>query len=330
MTRYPEIHIAPGLSAGGCLNQALRPGMLLVNQYPLSHGPLPKFESLDGWRRIREDYLRTVDPRGPRFSFDSYRRDLLSSASTLQEAESILLWIGTGLPEQLLLAWTVELLRLLSIEVVRLRVIQFAYHAKGFEIVSLGVLNPEQLKTHPSPASLNDAALRELRTAWAAVTAKEPDALLAFLAEGSGSLPFLRPSFRTLVRRFPDLTSGLNAWEFELLRSIQQVGPGGARIIGHTMASRQESPDWVGDGYLLRRLRRLADPLLPNPLIILTGNTVELRGTEVRLTSHGEQVLAGRANFVDLNGIDDWVGGTHLDSTRGRVWFHRDGNLHGP
>jgi len=47
----------------------------------------------------------------------------------------------------------------------------------------------------------------------------------------------------------------------------------------------------------------------------------------VRLTPFGERVLAGEANFVDANGIDDWVAGVHLQSDAGRVWFYDDGQL---
>ena len=47
----------------------------------------------------------------------------------------------------------------------------------------------------------------------------------------------------------------------------------------------------------------------------------------MRLTPFGQRVLDGKANFVAMNGIDDWVFGVHLQSDAGRVWFHRDGEL---
>ena len=48
------------------------------------------------------------------------------------------------------------------------------------------------------------------------------------------------------------------------------------------------------------------------------------RGCKVRLTAAGEAFLKGRKNFVEVNGIDEWVAGVHLDSGTGDVWF-RDG-----
>jgi hypothetical protein len=41
----------------------------------------------------------------------------------------------------------------------------------------------------------------------------------------------------------------------------------------------------------------------------------------------GQRIVEGKANFVDANGIDDWVFGVHLESAADRVWFHRDGDL---
>jgi hypothetical protein len=72
---------------------------------------------------------------------------------------------------------------------------------------------------------------------------------------------------------------------------------------------------------------RLAEPALREPALEIRGSRVEYHDSEVRLTAFGERVLDGKANFVDVNGIDDWVFGVHLQSDAGRVWFHRDGDL---
>jgi hypothetical protein len=54
-----------------------------------------------------------------------------------------------------------------------------------------------------------------------------------------------------------------------------------------------------------------------------------MRSCEVHLTETGGAVLAGRANAVELNGIDDWVLGVHLDSASGSVWYRKEGHLVG-
>jgi hypothetical protein len=61
--------------------------------------------------------------------------------------------------------------------------------------------------------------------------------------------------------------------------------------------------------------------------VTLTGERTTIRGTEARLTPDGERFLEVELNFVELNGLNDWVGGVHLDSRVGNVWFRQDGRI---
>jgi hypothetical protein len=324
-----EIHIAPGPSAGGCLQAGLGLAreQLLINHDVLSCGPLPPLDSLGDWMEVRQAYLRSLDGEDdPTFAFAEQDRDLLTNAERLRAARTIMLWIGTGLAEQLLLVWLVAFLRRLGVETAKLRTVQYDRDRK-YEIVSVGVLNPSQFKDHPHPTKLDDDALREAADAWTAVTAPEPDTLLRILAAREQSLPFLQRSLFGLLYRYPDIRTGLNAWEYQLLRYVREEGPKAIRVIGSTMAHDLEVPDWVGDGYLFQRIQRLANDELPRPLLTVTGEMQTLRGTLVHLTRHGEDVLAGKGNAVDWNGLDDWIGGVHLDSRHGRLWFHQGHTL---
>lgn len=306
------------------------PGALLANNDVLSCGPLPPFTSLPQWQRLREAYLRTLDyPDQPPFSFAAAGGpDLLTNAHALRDAATIVLWIGTGVAEQLLLAWVVQLLRLVNVEGTRLRVIQFSQHraAPDFEVYSIGLMDVDGLAAHPPALSLGDEALASIDTAWAAITAPTPEPLARLLAEGAGPMRLLHRSLASLLHRFPSATSGLSHWDMELLRHTAERGPVVARVIGHTLGQGMETRDLVGDGYLFARLRYLAATGHAQPLVTLAG-TGHLRGSRVDLTDAGRAVLAGTLNAVEANGIDDWVGGTHLDSRQGNVWFHDNGTL---
>jgi hypothetical protein len=321
-----EIHIVSGFSAAGTLRQALRPAALLVSDDVLSCGPLPPLDSLDHWLWIRESYLRTLALDDPEISLTGDDDHLLADPSRLCAADSLLLWIGTTLNEQLLLVWIVQLLRLLGIEMERLRVILFTRDGFG-DVVGVGMCRPDQLRAHPAPEPLTDAALAQIDRAWAAITAPEPSGLLAFLAEGAGPLPFLSRSLQCLLDYYPDATTGLNHWETTLLKLTDSRGSSAVRIVAYTMGDSMDSPDLIGDPYLLSRLRRLSNPSLAHPALVLSGTITEIRGTEARLTETGRELLSGKANFVDLSGIDDWVGGVHLDSACREVWFRQDRGL---
>jgi hypothetical protein len=98
------------------------------------------------------------------------------------------------------------------------------------------------------------------------------------------------------------------------------------RVIGEVLGLNFDV-DLIGDGVLFARLRNLASSDLPHPLVTLSGDPYDMRNCQVALTDTGESVLAGHANAVELNGINDWILGVHLDSRQGPVWYHKDGTL---
>jgi Domain of unknown function (DUF1835) len=333
VSRHDVVHVAPGLSASGTIKQALRlraPSCLVAFDDWLSCGPLRPFQSVAEWRELRERYWTDIDT-GEGLWTSSYERapvDLLDKAGVFNNCDSIALWIGTGLAEQLLQVWLVQLLRLLGIDLARLRVIQF--HRVGQarpEVLGIGELNLDYLRAHPPEQALDPDSVAELNSAWAAVTSTDPAALLSFLARGAGHLPFLSRSLRLLLARYPDYQTGLSIWDRLLLQYTLDQGPRAVRIVGSAMTHDFHYPDGVGDVYLFARLQRLADPRLPRPLVVLEGSGTAMRNTEARLTDGGRAVLRGEANAVQLNGIDDWVAGVHLDSRTGRVWFNQEGTL---
>jgi len=333
MSNHRELHIVNGSSGGGILRQALSLSRddILIHDDLLSCGPLLPLRTIDEWRTQRETYLRTLYPIA--FSFDSVNHDLLSCTEDLGHANQLTLWLGTGLAEQLLFAWLIQVFRLLNIDLKQLRVIQFAPDTdapdteKGSEILGIGMLNAEQVRAHPEPFVLNEVSIERLDAAWTAVTSSSPARLLEFVAGNPGPLPFLQRSLKSLLTRFPHFDNGLNVWDFELLRQVVERGPTAVKVIGFTIIRLIDNLDCVGDAYLFARLKLLGHPLLNHPLVSLKGNLAEMRETEVTVTETGKAVLNGSANAVRLNGIDDWVGGIHLDSAGGEVWFERDGVL---
>lgn len=186
--------------------------------------------------------------------------------------------------------------------------------------------NPEQIQNHPPAVPLPIEAIDELDRCWAAVTSPDPAKLLSLLSDSAASLTHCRSSFQQLVHRYPDHKTGLGRWDYELLKYTKGIGPSATRVIGHTMGYNFGA-DLVGDGYLFSRLLRLGAPYASHPLVTLSGDPTRMRDCEVALTDAGELVFTGRANAIELNGIDDWVAGVHLDSKQGTVWCRKDGVL---
>ena len=321
------LHIVGGDTAAGSLKAALRLShdQLLVNEDPLSCGPAPDTDDLGVWRSTRENFLRDMYVDWPDFSFDDYEyadNGLLMNAKRLGQEDDIVVWAGLGLPDQLLLAWVIFLFDRLSVDLSKLRVVQFEKLLPRQRVLSMGELAPEDIRNYcPEPRQLDLQDVEELRRTWRVYTSNDPTALSKFVTGGS-PLPVLHRALSQLLYRYPDVRSGVGVWDERLLHYTLEEGPAAARVIAYTFGI-SESPDCVGDQYLFRRLIGMGNVELTSPLISVTGSTRTMRGCEVRLTAFGQSVLSGQANNVHENGIDDWIGGVHL---RNHSVTFRDGD----
>ena len=200
MPSHDIVHVAPGLSASGMIRQALSleaPSALLAFDDNLSVGPLQAFRSAAEWRTRRDGYWAGL-PLQPELSPASYERapfDLIDNAGVLSDCDSIRLWIGTGLAEQLLLVWLLQFLRLLNVDTNHVEVIQYTnLSQRRAEVVGIGELNADQLRAHPPAQRLDPAEIAELHAAWLAITSPDPWTLLSFLTSGtrSSAVPYAR------------------------------------------------------------------------------------------------------------------------------------------
>ena len=265
--------------------------------------------------------MREICEGSTDFSFGEFAADgLLMNAERLRQERAIAVWAGVGLPDQLLLAWVVFLFDRLDLGLSKLAIVQFEKLGSRWDVLSIGELSPEDIHNYqPAPRQLDPEEAEELRRLWKVYTSDDPAALSRYVA-GSSPLLIAQRAVSELIYRYPDIRSGLGVWDECLLRHTLDKGPAAMRVIGHTLASR--SLDWEGDMHLFHRLLGMAAGR--SPLISLTGSRKTMRGCEVTLTSFGQDVLAGNANTVHENGIDDWIGGVHL-SAESRVTF-RSGN----
>jgi hypothetical protein len=300
----------------------------------LSCGPLAAMDDLDGWIAMRQAYWdhpegEPTNTRTRRRRSKYATRDrIIGSLDRLGDADEVVIWLGTGLAEQLALAWMPQLLRAIGGRLESLQVVQFERTGSGKAIVTVNALSSEELQNRPSPHPIDGDGLAYLDKAWRAASASVPAALIDFIEQVPSPLPLLRGAFERILWRYPDVRTGINLYDALLLASTRDNGPKVARVIGCVMSTLYfEDNECAGDNWLFWRLRRLADPTLPHPAVALTGERISIRGTEAHLTQDGERFLKAASNFVEMNGIDDWACGVHLDSRAGEVWFHQDGKI---
>jgi len=325
------LHITSGDSAAGGLLAGLRcpRSAILVHRDVLSCGPLPPIDDLAAWlagrRRFWDSLVVEVEGADgremPGWTGRFPDGDLTAQLPRLGAAETVTVWLGRALSDQLLLAWLVRVADLIQFDLGRLRLVQWMDHPGTGNIVrGVDEITPDRIAVHPPPQKLSDGAIEELRRAWDAVTAAAPDDLLEVIA-GRGVSVALRPALARLLGRYPEAASGLGRWDRALLGKVGDSATGTATVLGKALLEATNELDCVGDIYLSGRLRRLARGA--HPLLVLGPG----RSASVCLTDAGREVLAERVSAVALNGLDDWVCGVHLQSSAGGLWFRHGDTL---
>ncbi len=230
------------------------------------------------------------------------------------EVEEAVVWAADSLSEQLHACWLAAVLP----DGVAIRHARTRHSRMRF--VGVGHLGPGPLaatesRVVPATERARAAAL------WRAFSEATPTQFLALAVAIRKGL--IADELSRISGRFPDRRHGLTRWEHSLMsRLMSHAGEPSARTVGHVLVcGADEHPDFMRDSVLFCRLRELA----ASGLLTQSGDGLELRSTHFQITPLGRRVLAGEANRVEVAGFDRWLGGTHLSSACGTVWF-RDGD----
>jgi hypothetical protein len=275
----------------------------------LHEGPVPEVEPAE-LRRIRAGYLAWY--AGTR------RADVLDWLVERDKAVAAnldgeyVLWFEADLYDQLQIAEILARLAGLGVPAERITLICIGEHAGIAGFGGLGELTAEQLRELPRTnacARLTPAALELATRAWAAFRAPAPDGLRAIAAARLGELRFLGEAFDRLGREYPATRDGLSLTERRILAAVADGASVAAEVFARAWA--RETRPYLGDLTCFARIGQLARGA--HPLLSLDQPDPPVqRTTGVRLTSTGARVLAGEADHIALNGIDQWIGGVHL------------------
>jgi hypothetical protein len=196
----------------------------------------------------------------------------------------------------------------------------------------LGVQRPEAL--HALQGIAIPVTAEHCATAgrgWNAFTAATPEALAAQAAINEPPLPYLAAALQRLVQELPAIGSGLGLTQERILTALSER----PRLIAELfqITQEQETARFLGDLSFFRRIDDLAfaeTPLVRGPRSASnrgpTGGPADYHAfarTPIELTDAGRDALAERFDHARDNGINRWVGGTHL--TSGSLWRRNRG-----
>jgi hypothetical protein len=312
------LHLTNGDMAVGVLRAAELPGAYLPWRDVLHEGPVPAGMSLPKLSRLRMEFIASCGWGKPA----EINRQFLTRDAALEGSvneDEVVLWFESDLYDQLqlcqVLAWYSEQ----PAKPARLSLICLDKDADG-NFRGLSQIKPDAIKAlFEARNPVGDALLVLEARAWDAFCAPEPLALDALRAERTPALPVLAAAIRRLLEELPSTADGLSRTEHAALEAVADGARAPAEIFV-AVHTREERP-FMGDWPFWRVLARLASGV--KPMLELASGARPRFPPEVpaaasfgaqrfRLTPSGREVLAGKLDAVDANGIDRWLGGSHL------------------
>ena len=324
------LHIHNGDSSAGIAKQTSLPGEHIAWREALVEGPTPPGLSVDDWCSVRANHLAKAYNRNVDDCLTDLR-DQQQQLSAFSEREEVVLWFEHDLFCQINLLYLLNWFHSRDLSKTRLSLI-FIGEFPGIEnFRGLGELTPDQMASlFDRRCDVTDVELALAAEAWAAYCSPDPTAIVDLLGKDTSPLPFLRKAMRLHLSRFPSVRNGLSRVG-EI--ALELIANGDHNFMQIFPRFWQSAPRYgLGDAQVWNEMKRMID--VKTPLLTVTGiedlrraGVSELKQAEFGVTEAGAAVLAGKAHFVELNGIDLWLGGAHLSEANLWQWDQDRGRL---
>ena len=318
--RMSVLHITNGDSTRLGLELSGVPGTFRSWGDILHDGPTPAGLSAPEWRRVRAEYLASQDYGAFDDILAQYERED-AAFDSWPSYDELVLWFEHDLYDQLIL-------------IRHLAALSNATNPQNLSnpdnpgtpttslVCSDRYLGP--LKPHEFPAlfdarqPITPEQLALGARAWDAFRAEDPRGLETIMGGDTSALPYLAGALQRHFEDYPWEPDGLARSERQILRAID-AGATRPHEIFRACAGMEERI-FMGDLPFWTVVRRLASG--PRPLVGLEVGPWERRlpAGAVTLTGAGRDVLAGRADYVALNGISRWMGGVPLSPSHLWRW----------
>lgn len=318
-------------STAGVIQHAGLADLVIAVERRFVWGPLPSAAELEAFfapRTTQPPSLHWLDDTPPwRLEKSDVKDHGLIELSA--EYDSIELWIGLEPNAQLLLLWLLDYCSRDNAALSKLALRQLDVAAGAVDPERLAQLNPPIVKPTKDYVEL-------VGCAWRAYHAPTPRAWFDRLKTDLILLPQLEQCAVALLEEITGVTTGLGATE---ARILELIAPGDVQPFdvfpGHQKRNERRVFDYWEVGALLDGLARCPVPavsgLEEGPFSLDMHNDAarhaRYKQSRLSLTDLGKAVLAQEEDFLRLNPIRRWWGGTHLTNERLWRWTPRPAHL---
>lgn len=302
------LHITDGESVAGTLRESAIPGIVSTYGDLMYEGPAPARLDDHAWLDVRAHFLAEAGYA----NLEEARQYLKSCENTLavfSQHNEIVIWLDNKLSNQLILIKVLDWFSRRDLDGVKLSLICIGRYPGLNHFVGLGALTADQLVSlADTRLPVGEVHYRTAQAAWNAFTSPNPTDIERFIATDTSALPFVADALRRHLEQFPSADNGLSRTERQALSVLHEHGrlSGGQLFVA---VQRQEEHVFMGDTSFYRMMADLSKA--PHSLVRISNPSQHTPG-EVAITAAGRKVIEGRADHIDLNGIDRWIGGVHL------------------
>lgn len=302
------LHITDGESVAGILREAAVPEAVSTYGDLMYEGPAPGGLEAEGWRDTRARFMAEAGYTTLEKAHQ-YLKACDDALAAFPQHEKVVIWLDHRLSDQLILIRVLDWFSRQNLGNVKISLICVGRYPGLDHFVGLGELTADQL------ASLADTRLqvtnvqfRLAQAAWNAFTSPDPSAVERFIETDTSALPFIATAFQRHLEQFPSADAGLSRTEHQALSILRDQGSlPGTRLFA--AVQRLEEQIFMGNRSFYRIIAELS--AVRHPLLHISDSPQAGLGT-VTITEAGRNVIEGRADYIDLNGINRWLGGVHL------------------
>jgi Domain of unknown function (DUF1835) len=302
------LHITDGESVAGTLRESGVPGQVAIYGDLMYEGPTPAGLDAEAWREMRAHFMadsgyRTLEEAR------QYLKKCEDALAAYSEHAEVVIWLDHRLSDQLILIKVLDWFTRQDLDGVKLMLICVGHYPGVDRYVGLGQLNADQLMSlADTRLPIGEAQYRTAAAAWNAFTSPDPRHIVRFIESDTSALRFIAAALRRHLEQFPSLDNGLSRTERQALSVLQEHDSlSGPRLFA--AVQRMEEQIFMGHESFNQIVADLA--VGRHPLVQSSSTSPHGLG-DVKITETGRMVFQGRADHIELNGIDRWLGGVHL------------------
>jgi len=317
MPKY--LHIVNGDAFAEKLRASGIPGDILVWRESLYEGPVGLQMSDSVLLSFRAQYMN----RKYNIPLELFITNTMEQERSLEHVsptiDEVILWFEHDLYDQLMLCYLLYRLSGLDNRTYELSLLSVNQFPGIERFIGLGQLSGDQVRQLCGTwKPITDEQIKLAQRVWTAYAAQDPASMNDLLDANLSVLPFLKDALIVNLGRFPSEQNGLSEVQHYILELLNERDCTGRELFD--IVSQKFIDYGLGDLQFWGILKSMI--ISCEPTIRLAGGehsyqTGELLSSVllreyIQMTEVGRSVLYNECDHVVLNGIDEWIGGVHL------------------